>query len=196
MEDRLTKLNARWLQESVSEIYYYWLRQTALLEAEPLAAVSLITQRPGWLSDSKLEAGDDRGEIQAYPFRKLMRGELLIALGCSKKGASQVVLVVKNLSTNAGDITEASLIPGSERSSAGRHGNPLQYSRLEHLMDRGAWWVTVHSVVKSRTQLKQLSTRSCYSKRRRRPEEIRNCSAKAWNKTSFTSIFPSSRKDG
>ena len=55
-----------------------------------------------------------------------------------KTGASQVVLVVKNLSTNAGDITEASLIPGSERSSAGRHGNPLQYSRLEHLMDRGA----------------------------------------------------------
>ena len=148
MEDRLTKLNARWLQESVSEIYYYWLRQTALLEAEPLAAVSLITQRPGWLSDSKLETGDDRGEIQAYPFRKLMRGELLIALGCSKKGASQVVLVVKNLSTNAGDITEASLIPGSERSSAGRHGNPLQYSRLEHLMDRGAWWVTVCGVAR------------------------------------------------
>ena len=37
------------------------------------------------MSDSKLEAGDDHGEIQAYPFRKLMRGELLIALGCYKK---------------------------------------------------------------------------------------------------------------
>ena len=61
------------------------MRQIALLEAEPLAAVSLITQRPGWLSDSKLEAGDDRGEIQAYLFRKLMRGELLIALECYKK---------------------------------------------------------------------------------------------------------------
>ena len=64
----------------------------------------------------------------------------------------------KNLSTNAGDIREESLIPGSGRSSAGRHGNPLQYSCLETLMDRGACRVTVHSIVKSRTQLKQLNT--------------------------------------
>ena len=28
-------------------------------------------------------------------------------------------------------------------------------------MDRGAWWATVHRVTKSRTQLKQLSTRWC-----------------------------------
>ena len=34
--------------------------------------------------------------------------------------------------------------------------NPLQYSCLENLMDRGAWQ-TIHSVSKSRTQLKQLS---------------------------------------
>ena len=33
--------------------------------------------------------------------------------------------MVKNLFTNAGDIREASLIPGSGRSPAGRHGNPL-----------------------------------------------------------------------
>ena len=30
---------------------------------------------------------------------------------------------------------------------------PLQYSCLENPMDRGAWWVAVHGVVKSRTQL-------------------------------------------
>ena len=29
-----------------------------------------------------------------------------------------------------------------------RNGNPLQYSCLEILMDRGAWWVIVHRVVK------------------------------------------------
>ena len=33
------------------------------------------------------------------------------------------------------------------------HGNPLQYSCLENLMDKGAWWARVHGVVKSRTQL-------------------------------------------
>ena len=145
----LTKLNAYWLQESVSKIFHCWLRQIALLEAEPLATVSLITQTPGQLSDSRLEAGGDRGEIQASPFRKLTGGELLIVLRCYRKGASQVVLVVKNLSINEGDIREVSLIPGLGISSAGRHGNPLQYSYLENLMDRGACRVMVHSIVKS-----------------------------------------------
>ena len=33
------------------------------------------------------------------------------------------------------------------------NGNPLQYSRLENLMDGGAWWTAVHGVMKSWTQL-------------------------------------------
>ena len=33
-------------------------------------------------------------------------------------------------------------------------GNPLQYCCLENLMDRGAWWATVHGVAKSQTRLK------------------------------------------
>ena len=33
----------------------------------------------------------------------------------------------------------------------GGHGNPLQYSCLENPMDRGAWWATVHLVMKSWT---------------------------------------------
>ena len=33
------------------------------------------------------------------------------------------------------------------------NGTPLQYSCLEHPMDGGAWWATVHGVAKSRTQL-------------------------------------------
>ena len=35
---------------------------------------------------------------------------------------------------------------GSGRSPGGGHGNPLQYSCLENLMDRGAWLDTVHGV--------------------------------------------------
>ena len=35
----------------------------------------------------------------------------------------------------------------------GGHGNPLQCSCLENPMGRGAWWTTVHAVVKSQTQL-------------------------------------------
>ena len=63
--------------------------------------------------------------------------------------ASQVVLMVKNLPANAGDIRNVGLIPGSGRSPGGGNGNPLQYSCLENPMDRGAWQVTVHGVTKT-----------------------------------------------
>ena len=76
-------------------------------------------------------------------------------------GASQVVLVVKNLPANAGDIRDMSSIPGLGRSPGEGHGNPLQYSCLENPMDRGAWGTTVHGVTKSQTRLKQLSMHTC-----------------------------------
>ena len=53
---------------------------------------------------------------------------------------SQVALVVKNPSANAGDIRDVDSIPGSGRSPGDGNGNPLQYSCLENSMDRGAWW--------------------------------------------------------
>ena len=61
---------------------------------------------------------------------------------------SQVALVVKNPSANAGDMRDMGLIPGSGRSPEEDHGNPLQYSGLENSMDS-----VVHEVAKSRTQL-------------------------------------------
>ena len=73
-------------------------------------------------------------------------------------GASHVALVIKNAPTNARDIRDMSLIPGSGKSPGGGHGNPLQRSCLENTMDRGAWWVTIPSVTKSWIQLKRLST--------------------------------------
>ena len=65
-----------------------------------------------------------------------------------------MVPVIKNLSANSGDVRDMGMIPGSGRSPGGGHGNPLQYSCLENLMDRGAWWATVHQVTKSQKQLK------------------------------------------
>ena len=59
--------------------------------------------------------------------------------------------VVKNLPVNTGDMGFS--IPGSGRSLGLGHGNPLHNSCMENLMDRGAWWATVHGVAKSRTQL-------------------------------------------
>ena len=59
--------------------------------------------------------------------------------------------VVKNSPANAGDIRDRGSIPGSGRSPEGGHGNLLQHSSLENLLDRGAWWASVHRVTKSRT---------------------------------------------
>ena len=68
--------------------------------------------------------------------------------------ASQVVLVVKFLPANAGDIRDVGSIPGWGGSPGGGHGNLLKYSCLENPMDRGAWWATVHRVAQSQTRLK------------------------------------------
>ena len=57
---------------------------------------------------------------------------------------------VKNLPDNAGDMGS---IPGSGRSPGEENGNLLQYSYLGNLMDRGAWWATVHGVTRSWTRL-------------------------------------------
>ena len=73
-------------------------------------------------------------------------------------GASQVAVVVKNQSANAGDTRNARLIPGWGRSPGGGHGYPLQYSCLENPMDRGARRATVHGVTQRQTTLKRLST--------------------------------------
>ena len=57
--------------------------------------------------------------------------------------------VSKESACNAGDL---GLIPGLVRSPGEGNGNPLQYSCLDNPMDRGAWWITVHGVAKSRTR--------------------------------------------
>ena len=59
--------------------------------------------------------------------------------------------MVKNLPTNAGEIRDIGLIPGSGRSPGGGYSNPLQYSCLENPMDRGAWWAIVHGLTESDT---------------------------------------------
>ena len=50
--------------------------------------------------------------------------------------AFQVVLVVKNLTVNAGDVRDSRFNRWVRRYHGGGHGNPLQYSCLENSMDR------------------------------------------------------------
>ena len=54
----------------------------------------------------------------------------------------------KKSTHNAGDIGDVGLIPGSWRTHGVGNGTPLQYSCLEHPMDRGAWWATVGGITR------------------------------------------------
>ena len=58
--------------------------------------------------------------------------------------------VGKGSACSTGDLGS---IPGLGRPPGEGNGNPLQYPRLENLMDRGDWWAVVQGVAKSRTRL-------------------------------------------
>ena len=62
-----------------------------------------------------------------------------------------MVLVKQNLTANAGDSRDSILIFGEGKSPGVGNANPLQYSCLEHSMDRGVGWATVHGVTESDT---------------------------------------------
>ena len=84
--------------------------------------------------------------VDAFQF---LRGYWESPRGPVLRRAFQVVLVVKNLASKAGDLGDAGLIPESGRHPGGVHGSPLQYSCLGNPMERGAWWATVPRVAKS-----------------------------------------------
>ena len=62
--------------------------------------------------------------------------------------------MVKNPPASAGDVRDSGSIPALGRSPGGGHGNPLQYSCLGNLMDRGGWQAIVHTVTKSWIRLR------------------------------------------
>ena len=69
-------------------------------------------------------------------------------------------LSIKESSCSSGAAGETDSISGSGRFPGGRHNNSFQYSCQESPMGRGAWGAIVHSITKSRTQLKWLSSSS------------------------------------
>ena len=69
-----------------------------------------------------------------------------------------MALVIKDSPANAGEVRDIYSTPGSGISLGEEHGNSLQYSCLENLMDRTCWWTTVHGVEEGPTLLNRLST--------------------------------------
>ena len=62
--------------------------------------------------------------------------------------------MVKSPPANAGDVRDVDAIPGSGRSPARGHGNPLQYSCLENPIDREPGRLQSIKVAKGQTRLK------------------------------------------
>ena len=81
------------------------------------------------------------------PFLQFLRAGTMSSLGFPDGS------MLKNPPANAGDTGNADAIPGSGRSPAGGHGNPLQYSCLGNSTNRRAWRVIVHGGIKSQTLL-------------------------------------------
>ena len=67
--------------------------------------------------------------------------------------------VIKNLLAMQ-EIQEAQVPFRGQKDPWRGLGNPLQYSCLKSLMDRGAWQATVHRVAKSQTRMTQVSTQN------------------------------------
>ena len=71
----------------------------------------------------------------------------------TRKVASQVALVLRNLPANIGDKRDAGLIPWWGRSPGEVNGTLLQHSCLENSMGREAWWGIVHQAPKNQIRL-------------------------------------------
>ena len=111
--------------------------------------------------------GEGNGNLLQYPCLENPMDRILVdhsPWGCQESDTTEwlhfhfhVVLMVKKLPANTGDIREVGSVPGLGKSSGGGHGNPLQYSCLENPMNRGAWWAQVHRVTESWTRLMQVT---------------------------------------
>ena len=91
-----------------------------------------------------------------FPQQKVAEGSLVPAEAFENNGKDSNQdshglpwwLSNKESTYKAGDVDS---IPGSGRNPGEGNGNPLQYSCLGNLTDRGAWWATVYGVAKSQT---------------------------------------------
>ena len=75
--------------------------------------------------------------------------------------ASQIVLVIKNTHTSAGDIRDTGSIPGSGRSPAGGHSNPSSTLAWRIPWTEECEGLQSAGVTESQTRLKWLSTHLC-----------------------------------
>ena len=81
-----------------------------------------------------------------------------LKMSCDFPGGADGKAYLSLSACNAGDPGSSS---GWGRSPGEGDGNPLQYSRLENSVDRGAWQATVHGVTKNQTRLSDFHFQRC-----------------------------------
>ena len=135
----------------MTDVYIRWCRRTSFVKKAPNQILTILSVQEG-----------ERGKKYSF-------------LHCHGRVASLVVLVVKNHPANAGDVGDSGSIPESGRSPGGGHADSLQYSCLGNAMNRGTWWVMVHGVAKSRTQLNTTRTFTFYFMEDAEPGQGRRC---------------------
>ena len=133
-----------WISLAVLRIWVLMSDYLGLILAVPLPAVSSWEHPSAFLSLSFLILGM---RMRAAPASQTCFVDWITEE--IKLLASLVAQMVES-AYSAGD---PGLIPGLGRSSDEGNGYPLQYSCLEHPMDKGAWWATVCGVAKNWTRL-------------------------------------------
>ena len=127
--------------------------QPWVVRVQTVPAPSFLCTCGGW-SPPRCQQALKLGEhvpcpCSFYRGRPQTRGHLILhSIKCWWK-ASQVVLVVTNLSANGGDVRGASSIPGLGRSPGGKAWQPSPVFLPGKSLDGGAWRATVHGVTKS-----------------------------------------------
>ena len=134
----------------VPTLYLYWKGVEILnLVTETRISISHI-QSAVEIRGGERMLGGKKKKISNWAHKAPVSYKLVLAKGIChlppQMRASQVVLVVRNLLANAGNVRDTGSIPGSGRSPGGEHGSTLQYSCLENLRNRGAWRATAHGV--------------------------------------------------
>ena len=92
--------------------------------------------------ENPMDRGAWRATVHGVTKSRTQLGDFIFTLIHSSVG--------KESACSAGGLGS---IPGSGRSPGEGNGNPLQYSCLENPMDRGAWWATVHGIIRVRHDL-------------------------------------------
>jgi len=135
-------LLAYWVQHFQSIIFWIWNSSTGI-PSPPLALFVVMLSKAHLISHCRMSGS--RSMITPLWLSESWRSFLY-----SSSVYSCHLFLISSVS-----VRDPVSIPGQESCPGKGCSYPLQYSCLEHSMDRKAWWATVHGVTKSGSWLNE-----------------------------------------